>query len=126
MGVFGTAYPADPPAGYGPTLVAADVVAEQVVGEEDVTASAMNLGGLRQFDVGVAAGLSERLGSAGSEERGVGKMRAGPDPQVATVLDELVGEEKRSEEGEGPWGPLTRCVAVDVGAGRVDANSRGC
>ena len=111
----GAKTPVDGPPGAIRLVVAADVVAEQVVSEEHVTAPAMNLGGLGQFDVGVAAGLSERLGPAGSKKRGVGEVRAGPDPEVAAVVGELIGEQKPGQKGEGPRCVLTRCVAIDVG-----------
>ena len=80
----------------------------------------MNLGGLGQLDVGVTASVSKRLGPAGSKELGVGEVRAGPDPEVPSVVEELVREQKPGEKGEGPWRLLTRGVAVDVGpAGTV-------
>jgi hypothetical protein len=35
--------------------------------------------------------LSEGLGPAFSEERGLGAVSAGPDPEVPLVVDEVVG-----------------------------------
>jgi hypothetical protein len=111
----GAKTPVNRPPGAIRLVVAADVVAEEVVSEEHVTAAAMNLSGLGQFDVGVAGGLSERLGPAGSKKRGVGEVRAGPDPEVAAIVGQLIGEQKPSKEGEGPRCLLTRGVAIDVG-----------
>jgi hypothetical protein len=98
----GTKTPVEGSPGAALRVVAADVVAEQVVREEDVTAPPVNLGGLGEVDVGVATGLSERLGPAWSEERGLGEVCAGPDPEVPLDVDELVGEQKPGERVKVP------------------------
>jgi hypothetical protein len=92
-------------------------VAEQVVGEQHVTASTTDLHGLRQLDIGVAGCGGEGAGATGGEEGGVAQVGAGPDPQVAAVLGELVGEQQPGEQGERA-GRLAVPVAVDVRAAR--------
>jgi hypothetical protein len=46
----------------------------------------------------------------------VRKVRAGPDPEVATVINELIGEKKTRKEGERSRRLLVRRVAVNMGA----------
>jgi hypothetical protein len=100
-------------------VVAADVVAEQVVGEQHVSSPAVDLGGLGQVDVGVATSGGERVGTVLGEEGGVGEVGAGPDPQVPAVVGELVVEQQPRQQREGTGRLLVGCVAVDVRPARA-------
>lgn len=110
----GSQPPVDGPAGAVGVVVAADVVAEQVVGEQYVSSPAVDLGGPGQLNVGITARGGERVRAALGEEDGVREVGTGPDPQVVTVVDELVGEQQPRQQSEGARGALAACVAVEV------------
>lgn len=71
--------PIDRPAGAVALVVAANVVAKQVVGKQNVAASPTDLGRLGQVDLGIARGGAERLGPSFGEEGGVSQVGARPD-----------------------------------------------
>jgi hypothetical protein len=78
-------------------LVAADVVAEEVVREQQVPRAPGDLLGLGQVDRRIGA---VRLRAVRAEVRGVGQVRARPDPQVAGVLGPLIGQQNPGQQGE--------------------------
>src|SRR5689334_3754983 len=78
-------------------VVSADVVAEEVVREQQVPRPSPDLLGLGQIDRWVG---TEHLRTVIAEVRGVCEMSARPDPEVAGVLRELVGHQDAGQERE--------------------------
>jgi hypothetical protein len=102
--------------------IAADVVPQQVVRQQEVSGPSSNLLGLGQPDRWIAGRLEERFRPVLAEVVRVGQMGSGSYPQVAGVLIELVGHQDPSQERERPWSAvrLRRRRAVDmVPAGSV-------
>ena len=96
-------------------VVPADVVAEEVMSEEDVSGASADLRRFGQFDVRIAGRLCECLWASPCEEGGMSLMRAGPDPEIPAVVSHLIVEEQAREKRERARDGLAGLVAVDVG-----------
>jgi hypothetical protein len=94
-------------------------VAEEVMREKKVAGASADLRRLGQFDLRISGGLCERFRAAPCEEGGMSLMRAGPDPEVAAVLRQLIVEEQAREKGERVRDELAGLVTVDVGPTRA-------
>jgi hypothetical protein len=97
-------------------VVPADVVAEEVMSEEDVSGASADLRRFGQFDVRIAGRLCESLRASPCEEGGMSLMRAGPDPEIPAVVRQLIVEEQAREKRERARDGLAGLVAVDVGS----------
>src|SRR5437870_2306804 len=81
--------------------VAADVVCEEVVREQQVAGPPVHLLWLWQGDGWVGHGVDECIRSDSAEVGGGGPVGAGPDPQVSPVVGGLVGEQDAGQQREG-------------------------
>ena len=103
--------------------IAALVVAQQVVGQEQVSSVGGDLHwvGQEQWRIeqrAVPAAWLERPRSPLPEQALMVEMRAGPDPKVAALTGSLIGHDHPGEHGERRRWILAGAVAVDVGATR--------
>jgi hypothetical protein len=108
--------PVERAAGSVALVVPADVVAEEVVSEENVSGASADLRRFGQFDVRIAGGLCESLRASPCEEGGMSLMRARPDPEIPAVVRQLMVEEQAREKRERARDGLAGLVAVDVGS----------
>lgn len=89
-----------------PGGVAADVVAQQIVRQEQIPGPAPDLLRLGERDRRVAARREERVGAVLAEVRRMCQVGAGPHPEIAGVLVELVGHQHPGEQREGARPPV--------------------
>jgi hypothetical protein len=99
-------------------VVPADVVAEEVMREENVSGASADLRRFGQFDVRIAGGLCESLRASPCEEGSMSLMRARPDPEIPAVVRQLIVEEQARKKRERARDGLAGLVAVDVGSTR--------
>lgn len=82
--------------------------------EEKVAGAPADLPRFGQFDVRIACGLRESLRPLPCEEGGMSLVRAGPDPEIPTVVGQLIVQEQGREKRERARDRLAGLVAVDV------------